>query len=130
MSLTVTFEQHVLNKVFRNINFTSPAALYVALYTTAPTDSGGGQEVNTGGYARQAVTFGAPTGGSPSQIANDAQVQFPEATADWSTIVAAGLFTASTGGNLVCWGNLTTPKTINTGDQAVFNVGSIVITCN
>jgi len=47
---------------------TRPTAWYVALYTAAPSDSGGGTEVSTGGYARQAVTFAAATspGGTTS----------------------------------------------------------------
>jgi hypothetical protein len=36
---------------------TRPTNWYVALYTLAPSDSGGGTEVSGGGYARQAVIF-------------------------------------------------------------------------
>ena len=35
---------------------TGPATLYVALFTSAPTDAGGGTEVSGGSYARAAVT--------------------------------------------------------------------------
>jgi len=127
--LKVTYEQNVLNKVFRNIDFTSPATLYVGLYTTAPTDSSEGTEVSGGAYARQTITFNAPTGGAPSQIVNSAQVLFPEATANWGTIVAVALHSASTGtGNQILWANVTTSKAINTGDQAAINASAFTIT--
>ena len=37
---------------------TRPTAWYVALYTSAPNDAGGGTEVSGGGYARKTVAFG------------------------------------------------------------------------
>jgi hypothetical protein len=127
--LKVTYEQNVLNKVFRNTDFTSPATLYVGLYTTAPTDSTEGTEVSGGAYARQTITFGAPTGGAPSQIVNSAQVLFPEATANWGTIVAVALHSSATGtGNQVLWANVTTSKAINSGDQAAINASAFTIT--
>lgn len=127
MAFSHTLQANVLNYFFRGQTVTQPTAWYVALYTVAPTDAGGGTEVNGGGYARQAVTFGAPSGGSPTITANSAQVQFPVATANWGTIVAAAVFTAATGGTFLGWGNLQTSKAINSGDQAVFNAGDITI---
>lgn len=122
-----TWENNVLNAVFRNISFTLPATVYVGLYTAAPSDTAEGTEVSGGAYARQSVTFGAPSG-NPAQISNSASVTFPTATANWGTITHVALHSASTGtGNQIVWTALTTSKAINTDDQAVFNTGSLVV---
>ena len=125
---TRTWEANVLNWVFRAQSVTQPSAIYVALYTAAPTDTAEGTEVSGGGYARQLVTFGAPTG-NPRSISNSANVDFPVATANWGTIVAAALHTAATGtGNMIAWANLAVSKTINSGDQFRFFAGDITVT--
>jgi hypothetical protein len=121
------YEGKVLDHMFRNVAFTPPATVYVALFTAAPTDAGGGTEVSGGGYARQAVTFGAVSGGSPSQIANSAAVNFPVATASWGTVVAFGLYDAATAGNLLAWATLSTSKLIDVNDQAQFATGALTI---
>jgi hypothetical protein len=121
------YESKILDHMFRNVAFTPPATVYVALFTAAPTDAGGGTEVSGGGYARQAVTFGAVSGGSPSQIANSAAINFPVATASWGTVVAFGLYDAATAGNLLAWANLTTSKLIDVNDQAQFATGALTI---
>lgn len=49
-------------------------------------------------------------------------VTFPQATGDWGTIVAFGIFDASSGGNLLWWGAVNSPagKVINNGDTLSF----------
>lgn len=118
-------ENAIGNAVLRNIAFTSPATVYVALFTAAPADAGGGTEVSGGGYARQAVTFGAPSNGV---FTNSADVVFPTATANWGTIVAFALFDAPTAGNMLIYGNLSASKTVNSGDQFRFPAGQLSIT--
>jgi hypothetical protein len=119
------YENIVINHLFRAQAFTPPSTIYVGLFTAAPTDAGGGTEVSGGAYARQAVTFSAASGGSTS---NNAAINFPTASASWGTVVAFGLFDASTGGNLLAWDNLATSKTIGSGDQAVFSAGNLTLT--
>jgi len=90
--------------------------VYVGLFTTAPTsDAGvtGAVEVTGGAYARVATsgaTWATPTASSGSEPAvtagfttNAATITFPTSTASWGTVVAFGLFDASTGGNLLAW---------------------------
>lgn len=90
----------------RTAIFAKPAA-YVALFSTAPTadDGSGAVEVSGGGYARvatSAATWGAAAA-PPPLIANTQAIVFPAATANWGTIVAAGLYDAASGGNLLFW---------------------------
>ena len=39
-------ENALINHIFRNTDFTRPANIYVALFTAAPNDAGGGTEVS------------------------------------------------------------------------------------
>ena len=118
-------ENALVNATLRNTTFTSPANVYVGLFTTDPTDDGSGTEVSGGSYAREIGTFGAPANGSTS---NDADIQFNQATANWGTITHFGIFDALTSGNLLYHGILTSSKTIETGDVFKFATGSLVVT--
>lgn len=106
---------------------TRPTAWYVALYTAAPSDSGGGTEVSTGGYARQSVTFAAATspGGTTS---NTGTVSFTASGADYGLVTHIGIFDAVSGGNLLWHGAMTASKTIADGDTLEFSVGNIDLT--
>lgn len=117
-------ENALINATLRNTAYTSPVTVYVALYTTDPTDADSGTEVSGGAYARQAVTFGAPTDGVAT---NSAGVNFPTATANWGIVTHIGIRDASTAGNLLYHGVLTTARTINTNDQLTFLIGQISV---
>jgi len=118
------YENKVIDHMLRNQAFTPPSTVYVGLFTVAPTDAGGGTEVSGGSYARQAVTLAAASAGATQ---NSADITFPTATADWGTIVAAGLFDAASAGNLLAWNNLTASKTVNNGDTFKISAGSLTI---
>jgi hypothetical protein len=118
-------ENALINAVLRNIPYTSPAAVYLALYTSDPTDANTGTEVTGGSYQRQQITFGAPNDG---MVSNSNEILFPVATANWGTVTHIGILDAATGGNLLFYGAVTTPKTISTNDQLKINAGDISIT--
>jgi len=120
-------EDLVLDWLLTNGSATRPTAWYVALYTVAPGETGGGTEVSGGSYARTAVTF-TVSGTAPTTASNSAAVEFPTATGSWGTVVAAGIFDASTSGNLLAFANLTTSKTVDSGDVLRFNTGEIDVT--
>lgn len=120
----------LLDHVLGGGEFTRPATVYVALYTVAPTDTGGGTEVTGGSYARvevvnNATNWPAASGGAK---ANGAEITFPEATADWGTVVALAILDAVTAGNFLYWADLTTSKAIGSGDTAKFAVGDLDVT--
>lgn len=111
-------------------DYTRPGTVYVALYTAAPTDAGGGTEVTGGSYARVSVSnnntnWPAAAAGAKS---NGTAITFPTATADWGTAVAFALLDASSGGNFLFWATLTTNRAILTGDVPSFAIGTLVIT--
>lgn len=85
------------------------------------------------GYARVSVpgaltawagTQGAGTtvasSGSSGQTSNNAAVTFPAPTAagPWGFVWGVAIWDASTAGNQLYWGGLTTPKTVNASDAA------------
>lgn len=118
-------ENALINTVLRNTQYTPPAKVYLALYTSNPTDANTGTEVSGGSYARREISFAAPTNGG---VANSAEILFPIATANWGTITHMGLTDALTGGNLLFYGAITTSKTISTNDQLKINAGDITVT--
>jgi len=118
-------ENAIVNHFLRNSSVTSPTKVYLALYTSDPTDADTGTEVSGGAYARQAITFSAPSNGSTS---NSSTITFPTATANWGTITHMGIRDASSGGNLLFYGPLSVSKTITTGDQFIVNSGNLVVT--
>lgn len=110
--------------------YTAPATVYAALFTATPSDSGGGTEVTGGSYARVAVTnnatnWPAASGGSKS---NGTDITFPQATADWGTVVAFALFDAPTSGNMLVWGPLTASRAVNSSDTPSFATGTLTVT--
>ena len=120
-------ENKVLLHVFGGTAYTAPTTLYVALYTVAPSDTGGGTEVSGGGYVRQTSTFNV-SGTNPTEATNASAIEYPEATANYGTVVAVGVFDASSGGNLLAYSTLTASKTIDSGDVFRINAGNLDIT--
>jgi len=110
---------------------TGPTSLYVGLLTAAPSDSAAGTEVSGGSYARVAIssalanwagtqaaastTASSGTGGTTS---NNGAITFPAPTANWGVVTHFAIYDASTGGNTLIYGALTSSKTINNGDAA------------
>ena len=118
-------ENAIINATLRATTYTSPAAVYVALFTSDPTDAGSGTELSGNAYARKAVTFGAPSNGVTS---NSSDVKFDQATGNWGTISHLGIFDASTSGNMLYHTQLTSSKTIETGDLFTIATSSLVVT--
>jgi len=120
-------EALLLDWLMTNGTATRPTAWYVALYTAAPSDSGGGTEVSGNGYARQAVTFAAATspGGTTS---NTGAVTYTASGGNWGTITHIGIHDALSGGNLLWHGAMTASKIVNDGDTLEFSIGNIDLT--
>ena len=118
-------ENALINATLRATTYTSPATVYVSLYTSDPTDADTGTEVSGGSYARTAVTMGAPSNGVST---NSADVTFPTATASWGTVTHIGIHDASTSGNLLFHTALDTAKTIDSGDIFKIETGNLTVT--
>ncbi len=136
-------ENKLVDHIFRAQSFSAPATLYVALFTSAPSDSGGGTEVSGGNYARASVTSslanwaGTQSAGSTTassgtggQTSNNGAITFNAPSgANWGTVTHFGIFDAASSGNLLFHGALTAPKTINDGDSAPsFQTAQLAVT--
>jgi hypothetical protein len=121
-------ENLVLTWLFTGSSATRPTAWYVGLFTAAPSDTGGGTEVTGNAYAR--VATGTISGtGTATTFSNAAAIEFAAASGgNWGTIGWAGIFDASTGGNLLAWAPLTTSRVINDGDVFRIPATSLTIT--
>jgi hypothetical protein len=117
-------ENALINATLRNTSYTSPTTVYLALYTSDPTDADTGTEVSGGSYARQAITFGAPSNGVST---NSAAIEFPQAGGSWGTVAFVGIRDASTAGNLLFHTALDASKTIATGDVFRVAIGSLSV---
>jgi len=134
-------ENKLIDHLFRTATFAKPAGLYVALFTAAPSDVGGGTEVTGGSYARvnlapldtnwkatQGGTSGASSG-TGGVTTNAIAITFPAPSANWGTVSHFGIFDAASGGNLLIWDALTASRTILSGDPAPsFAVDALSIT--
>jgi len=118
-------ENALINVTLRATAYTAPTTVYLALYTTDPTDADTGTECSGTSYARQAVTFGAP---SNSASTNSAAVEFPQAGSSWGTITHIGIRDALTVGNLLYHTPLDASKTIATGDVFRIATSSLSVT--
>jgi hypothetical protein len=118
-------ENALINGTLRATSYTAPTTVYVALYTSDPTDADTGTEVSGTNYARQSVTFGSPSNGAST---NSAAVEFPQAGSSWGTVAYIGIRDASTAGNLLFHTPLDASKTIATGDVFRIATGSLSVT--
>ena len=135
-------ENQLVDDIWRARAWTKPTVLGHALYTAAPGETGGGTEVSGGSYARvdlpplfsnwrgtggeTTATDSAGTGGLTD---NGVIITFATPTANWGLVTDVAQLDATSGGNFLVYGSLTTSKTINNGDDApTFPVGDFDIT--
>ena len=121
-NLTNYLESKLIDHFLGTTSYTMPADVYVALFTVAPSDAGGGTEVTGGSYARKIATFSAASSGATS---NDSNIDFTGMPA--ATTVAIGIFDALTTGNMLLYGTLTTNKTTDAGDTLRIATGDLDI---
>jgi hypothetical protein len=124
MPISNDLANKLANATVRNTSYTSPATVYVALYSTAPTVATSGTELSGSGYTRESVTFSAPTAGV---VASNVAVTFGAATANWSPAVAIATVDASTGGNIMWFKDIAT-QVVKNGDSLTIDSGDITIT--
>ena len=123
MSASNYLEDMVLNAISGNGSFVS-GDIYIALFTSNPTDSISGIELSADSYQRKLVTFGAAFSGS---MTNNAEVLFDQATTDWGTVTGFGLYDQFTNGNLLFYGSLSSPVVVNYGESLRFQSGTLTI---
>lgn len=126
-SLSDYAEAKILDHLNGKATFSAVTA-YVALYTAAPSDSGGGTEVSGNNYSRKQTAAADWNSAASGAASNANAITFATPSGSWGTVTHFGIFDASTSGNLLWWGALTTSKTIAANDIASFAAGSLTQT--
>lgn len=103
--------------------FTAPSTMYLDAMSVLPTTSGGGTST---GFGRVALATN-----STSWNASSGQITTNAVVIDWGTnttgmvqtVVGIAVYDASSGGNLLWFGSLTTIRAVNPGEDFSVPVG-------
>jgi hypothetical protein len=130
-ALSTYLENKLVDHVLRNTAYTTPGtSVYVGLikFYDSPVVEAGTltEEASGGAYARQQVT--AWDAASDGATQNTGAITFPTATADWGMISGVIISDASTAGNVLLHGSLTTARDVKDGDVFKFNAGDLDVT--
>jgi hypothetical protein len=139
-ALTNYLENKLLNYIFRGISYSPPSTLYIGLnqsFDSGSLKSGIVDEPSVGGYSRQSYASNSGNWIAPyysgivsAVTYNNAQIQFPVATTDIGNI--SGIFIADdpASGNILFFGQLSSPRYVRNGDQFVFSSGSLKVSAS
>ena len=130
-AMSTYLENKIGDHVLRNTAYTTPGtAVYVGLikFYDAPVVEAGTltQEASGGSYARVQVTGWDAMSDGATQ--NTGAITFPTATGDWDNISGVIVADASSAGNVLLHGSLTTARDVKNGDVFKFNAGDLDIT--
>lgn len=128
------FSTYLANKLLDHTvgktSYTMPTN-YMGLSSTTPTTAGANvTEPSSGAYARVATSGTSWNAASAGAVTNSATLTFPTATADWvagANLTYGVAFDASTSGNLLYFGALTTAKPVLNGDTVSIAPGGVSI---
>ena len=131
-------EAALINHIFRGTAFSQPAGIYIALTSGVPVDATTGStlnEISGTDYARASGCVPSSNGDSKwdapttaGDTENTAAIEFAAAGSDWGYVSGIAIVDALTGGNVLFFGGLTTPRIVRDGDTFKFNAGDIDIT--
>lgn len=136
--LSVYSANRVLNKLMRGVDFTPSSSYWVALFigsvdaTLRANSTAGEVSATSTGYTRievrggTAITFADSTAGATE---NSAAITWAAATGAWGLVSYAALMDSATigAGNVILYGSLGTPKSVDTGDLMRINTGALDI---
>lgn len=122
----------LVNHIFRSTTLDKPLELWIGLFTDQPGPGNAGAECAGNGYARAQLNPGEVNWNAPSSgdgaTSNGADIVFPAPTGSWGSVLAAGVFDASAGGNLLAYATLTTPADVGLGDAPTIVAGALTVT--
>ena len=131
-------EEKIIETTLRGAVMPAPSSIYVALFTSDPTD--GNVTTNEAvvgvwpAYNRQDAAAGAAiaTGWTPSSngVSSNAKViTFPANNGAVAlTITHLALYDAQSGGNMLYHAPLVSSKTLQVGDVLSFGIGALTVT--
>lgn len=121
-------DDKILGHVFNGKAYATPAK-YWALFASAEglTDNSPAKDEVTGeGYARVKAEDSAFTTPAASMVKNANAIEFPVAISNWGRVTHVAIMDAATGGNVLAWGAIRNPQTlderprnVDVGDQFI-----------
>jgi len=131
--VTDNLANQLLDHVFKTTEYTPETNLYVALFTSSPTDTGqAGTECTGGAYAREVCNGWDAAAAGASE--NTAAITFTTATASWGTVthflLLNHLSDAADAANTLIWGTVSPNRLIGIDDVAEYAAGALDITLN
>ena len=124
MAFTSYTDNKLIDHLLGSATFTKPSTLYVALFVGNPAS--GGTEVSTSGsaYARVTSTFTI----AANAATNTAAIEWATATSSWGTIDWVAIYDAASSGNQLVTAQLSSSKTIASGDVLRIPISSLSVT--
>ncbi len=99
---------------------------YIGLHTEDPTSDGSVGELTGGGYARQAISWGAGTDeGDHYKTATDTDIEFPTGSADLGLVTHMSVWNADTAGDCLIVAALEIPRNWVDGGIMIIPAGEL-----
>ena len=134
-------DDKIIDHVFKGTAFSTPTK-YLALFTsnagldtnTSSTWSKNELPSSAGSYARLALPNTIWTAADSGATSNSSELAYSVATSYWGNVTHIGIMDAVTGGNVLAWGALANPVTleeegrnIETGDQLIVRTNALTV---
>jgi hypothetical protein len=131
--LTYFVMNKILDRLYNQVDYTSPVTVYVGLATESPTRAATGaschEKTNADGYTRKAITFSAA---ADRKVRSAANVAFDTATGDYEAL--SHWFVADSGtygaGNVLAFGPFAAPFTALSGATPIILASTIYVGMN
>lgn len=129
-------ESGILEHTLRGNTLSTPASVFVALFTSDPGDDNSGVELTDSAYLRQDAAKGgtinsgwtAPSVQTDGMMSSNAKlIQFPPIADGSVTISHYALFDSQGGGNMLYHAAFTTAKTLEINDVLSIDIGGIEV---
>lgn len=105
----------MLNVLLRDTAYTTPVTVYIGLLN-------GTTEATGGSYARQSITFGAPSSGTCTSTNTQTFTNMPAITVDH-----VGIYDASSAGNQLYNAAVTVSQVVNAGNTVTIATGGVTV---
>ena len=129
-NMTDLLERELIDGLLGVTQYTSPAVVYLGLYTSDPTDTGtGAAEISAASYERVSLAGLFSASGNGSSL-NTAAIGFPVAAEDWGVVTHIGFHKSGVKGtnDMIMYGQMFISASVTTGVTFQFLIGDLTIT--
>ena len=124
----------LIDHIFRSAAFPKPLGLWISLFTLPPSPTSDGIEVTGNAYARcrydpSEANWTPPTSGDGT-TSNGFDITFVKPTGPWGLIMAYGIHDSASGGNLLAYSTIATPRSVDATSSPRFVAGDLTVTLN